>query len=138
MIQAIPATFSMSIFQLPIALFKEINGMMQKFWWGHEENEAKIHWMSWERMCFSKAKEGLGFRDLVCFNKAIWDKQCWRLLQNPNSLAVNIIQSKNYQQSTILEANMGKRPSYASQSLLSACDVLKNGLVWRVGDGRDI
>jgi hypothetical protein len=33
---------------------------------------------------------------------------------------------------------MGERPSYAWSSRLSACDVQKNGLVWRVGDGQDI
>jgi hypothetical protein len=45
MIQAIPM-YNMSIFQLPLGLCKEINGMMQKFWWDHQENKAKIHWMS--------------------------------------------------------------------------------------------
>jgi hypothetical protein len=55
----------MSIFQLPIGLCKEINGMMQKFWWG-----------KWDRMGVSKAQGGLGFRDLVCFKKALLAKQC--------------------------------------------------------------
>jgi hypothetical protein len=41
MVQVIP-TYNMSIFQLPFGLCKEINVLMQKFWWRHEKNEAKI------------------------------------------------------------------------------------------------
>jgi hypothetical protein len=136
-VQAIP-TYSMSVFQLPISLCKDINGMMQKFWWGHKENVSKIHWMSWEKMGMSKAQGGMGFRDLVSFNKALLAKQCWRLLQSPNSLAASIIKAKYYPHSTILEAKLGNRPSFAWRSLFSASDLLKNGLIWRVGDGKDI
>lgn len=108
---------------------------MQKFWWEHQENDAKIHWMSWEHMGFSKAQGGLGFRHLVCFNKALLAKQLCFLLQNPNSLAGQVIKSKYYPQSSILDANLGKRPSFAWRSLMSASDVFKNGLTWRVDDG---
>jgi hypothetical protein len=74
-IQAI-LTYNMSIFKLPKGLCLEINSMMQKFWWGHQENESRIHWMSWSRMRMSKEKGGMGFRDLICFNKALLAKQC--------------------------------------------------------------
>jgi hypothetical protein len=39
-VQAIP-TYSMSIFLLPKELCKELNKLMQKFWWGHKENDKK-------------------------------------------------------------------------------------------------
>jgi hypothetical protein len=105
-VQAIP-TYCMSVFQLPVTLCKEIQGMMQRFWWGHKDNTSKIHWMSWERMGISNINGGLGFRDLGAFNKALLAKQLWRLLQCPDSLAGKILQAKYYPSCTILEAKLG-------------------------------
>jgi hypothetical protein len=71
-VQAIP-TYSMNVFLLPVSLCKELNRLMQKFWWGHLANDSKIHWMSWTKLGRSKTAGGLGFRDLVMSNKALLD-----------------------------------------------------------------
>jgi hypothetical protein len=136
-VQAIP-TYSMSIFLLPVGLCKELNHMMQEFWWGHMANNSKIHWMSWKRMGYAKSLGGLGFRDLTMFNKALLAKQLWRLHQRPDSLAGRILKAKYFPNSSILEASLGTRPSFAWRSMHAALDLLKQGLVWRVGDGRSI
>lgn len=94
--------------------------------------------MSWERMGLSKAKGGMGFRDLAMFNKALLAKQLWRILQNPNSLVARIMQAKYFPQTTLWEAGPGSRPSLAWRSLLSAREILQKGAIWRVGDGKDI
>jgi hypothetical protein len=136
-VQAIP-TYSMSIFLLPKDLCKDINKVMQKFWWGQKEEEKKIHWMKWEKMGLSKAQGGMGFRDLICFNKALLAKQSWRLVQNPESLAAKIIKAKYFHQKSFLEANLGTRPSYAWRSILVGRELFKEGCFWRIGDGKSV
>jgi hypothetical protein len=44
-VQAVPI-YCMGVFQLPLALCKELNGLMQSFWWSHMSSKSKIHWMS--------------------------------------------------------------------------------------------
>jgi hypothetical protein len=134
-IQAIPA-YSMSIFLLPKTLCSGLNGIIQKFWWG--SNEGKIHWMSWEKMGRSKAQEGIGFRDLTCCNKALLAKQRWRIIQNLDSLVGSILKAKYFRRRSLLEAQIGSRPSFAWRSLLGATDLLKEGLFWRTGNGKDV
>ncbi|XP_059431508.1 uncharacterized protein LOC132165013 [Corylus avellana] len=136
-IQAVP-TFCMGVFRLPKALCKEINSVMVRFFWDHQANETKIHWMSWSKMGLSKNHGSMGFRDFVCFNKALLAKQIWRLWKTPNSLIARIMKGKYYLTCMVLEASLGNRPSFAWRSIQGSSDLVKNGLVWRVGNGKTI
>ena len=44
-VKAIP-TYTMSVFQLPKTLCKDINSLMSKFWWGFKKKDNKVAWMS--------------------------------------------------------------------------------------------
>jgi hypothetical protein len=136
-VQAIPS-YSMSVFLLPVSLCKDLNRLMQSFWWGHLSNDSKIHWMSWSKLGRSKSAGGLGFRDLYMFNKALLAKQCWRLIQNPVSLIAQIIRAKYYPHSSFLESHLGRRPSFIWRSFMAAKELLSHGIHWRIGDGRSI
>jgi hypothetical protein len=65
-----------------------------------------------------KSQGGLGFRDLHIFNRALLAKQLWRLHSNPQSLVARIFQAKYYARKSMLEAELGIRPSYAWRSLM--------------------
>ncbi|XP_059446647.1 uncharacterized protein LOC132178216 [Corylus avellana] len=136
-IQAIP-TYCMSVFKLPKVLCSEINSLMTKFFWSHKEKEKRIHWMSWSKMSLSKTQGGMGFRDIVTFNKALLAKQIWRLWKSPDSLIAKIMKAKYYLECSVLDAPCGKKLSFAWRSIQNASDLVNEGLIWRVGNGRSI
>jgi hypothetical protein len=136
-IQAIP-TYCMSLFLLPKGLCSEINSLMQRYWWGNQTNGSRIHWMKWSKMGEAKNCGGIGFRDFKCFNKALLAKQFWRLWNMPYSLVSQIIKAKYYPRGSILEAQLGNKPSFAWRSIWGSGDLLKDGLVWRIGNGSTV
>ena len=94
--------------------------------------------MSWEKLCQPKEKGGMGFRDLKGFNKALLAKQWWRLQTNPHSLFARVFKAKYFHDSSFSQAKLGHDPSFAWKSIMSAQEVVKKGMRWRVGDGNDI
>ena len=84
-------------------------------------------------MGLSKEFGGMRFRDFTSFNKALLAKQSLRLWHQPNSLIAQIMKAKYYPESSILEAKVGRRPSFA-WSIHGSCDLLQEGLIWRVGN----
>ncbi|GLT70447.1 hypothetical protein SLA2020_425270 [Shorea laevis] len=129
-IQAIP-TYSMSIFQFPKSLCKELNSVMCHFYWCQKDKETSMIWTSWGKMGRSKSQGGMGFRDLECFNLALLAKQGWRLLQFPTSLAAQVLKAKYFPNTSFLEASLGTRPSYAWRSICKSNPLLDEGLIWR-------
>lgn len=135
--QAIP-TFAMGCFDLTKTLCDQISSMICKFWWSQQDNEHKMHWLSWEKLTKTKSEGGLGFRDIHGFNMAMLAKQGWRLLMNPESLCAQILRAKYYPDGDVLKAKNRSAMSYSCRSILSGIDLLKNGVIWRVGDGSKI
>ena len=132
--QSVPV-FSMSCFKLPRVLCEHLNMLIRKFWWGSKEGKRKPHWVSWETMTKPKGMSGLGFKDFELFNLAMLAKQAWRLLQKPNSLSARLLKSIYYPNVDILQASLGGHPSQIWRSIIEGRDVLKQGLIRRVGNG---
>lgn len=49
-----------------------------------------------------------------------------------------MLKAKYFPHDYFLTANMGNKPSYVWKSMLSSRDLLKDGLVWRIGDGGNV
>lgn len=72
------------------------------------------------------------------FNKALLAKHCWTLIQNLDSLISHIIKAKYYPNSSFLEFELGKMPSFIWRSFMAAKDLLSHGIIWGIGDGHSI
>ena len=87
-------------------------------------------------MGVSKARGGMGFWDLACFNNALLAKQIWHLWKTPENLVARIMKAKYYPDCSVLDAFLGKEPSFAWRSIQGSNDLVKEGLIWRVGNGK--
>ena len=56
--QAIP-TFAMSCFDLTKGLCEQISMMIGRYFKAQQDNENKMHWISWEKLTLSKVEGGL-------------------------------------------------------------------------------
>ena len=78
---------------------------------------------------------GLGFRDFELFNLALLALQGWRILITPESLSARILKSVYFPETDILQANLGSLPSQIWRALVQGRDILKLGLIRRIGNG---
>ncbi|KAK6161362.1 hypothetical protein DH2020_004743 [Rehmannia glutinosa] len=125
----------MSCFRIPQTICAKIEGACANFWWGMEGGRKKIHWLKWTELCRPKNMGGMGFRNLVEFNKALLAKQIWRIIRNPNSLVARVLKARYFRHGDIMEASIGTKPSYIWRSLLWSRDLIKQGASWRIGNG---
>jgi hypothetical protein len=80
----------------------------------------------------------MGFQDLHSFNLAMLAKQCWRLLNEPESLCAKVLRAKYYPDGDILNARLRNGASLTWQSIHAGIQTFKRGCIWRVGNGEKI
>jgi hypothetical protein len=85
-----------------------------------------------------KEQGGMGFRDLYSFNLAMLSRQAWRLLQDPDSLCGRVLRAKYFPNGDILSAVPVSGMSYIWRSILKGIEVIREGMIWRVGSGENI
>ncbi|XP_075473411.1 uncharacterized protein LOC142504428 [Primulina tabacum] len=131
-------TYAMSCFHIPKAICEAIERECANFWWGMEEGRRRMHWKYWHTLCVPKCMGGMGFRNLEAFNRALLAKQVWRIAINPDSLVARVFKARYFKHHDIMDAPIGKNPSFIWRSLLWSRKLLRKGLCWRVGNGEQI
>jgi len=134
--QAVPI-FSMSCFRLPRGLCQHIDGLLRGFWWGSKEGKRRTCWVAWEDMTKPKYMGGLGFRDIKLFNLVLLARQAWRILQEPQALSSRVLKAVYFPETDFLEAELGPSPSRIWRAVIDGKDVLKQGLIRRIGTGEE-
>ncbi|XP_073136897.1 uncharacterized protein [Henckelia pumila] len=133
---AIPS-YCMSSFLIPFFILEELQRMLNSFWWGSSYKRG-LNLMGWDKMCVRKEFGGLGFRDLRCFNLALLAKHGWNFITNPNALVSQVFRAKYFSDGNLVNANLGHNPSFTWRGIWHALILLKQGLRWKIGDGRRV
>jgi hypothetical protein len=136
-LQAIP-TYIMSIYLIPDSTIKEIERLMNSFWWGGGANNKGIRWLAWDRMTLPKKQGGMGFRDLQAFNLAMIAKQGWNILTKPHTLVAKLYKARYFPNSSFFDSTIGHNPSYAWRGIWKARQILMHGCRWSIGSGENI
>lgn len=83
-------------------------------------------------MCRLKEKGGMRFRSMGKFNITLLAKQCWRLINYPDSLLDRVLKAKYIPRSDFINAPLNNLSSYTWKSIWAAKGVLHERLRWRV------
>ncbi|KAH9718961.1 reverse transcriptase domain-containing protein [Citrus sinensis] len=131
--------YAMSIYLLPKDLCRELEGMMNSYWWRNNHSNGKgINWMKWKYLCNPKGHGGLGFKQLHSFNIALLGKQVWHILTRPESFMAKVLKARYFPRTSVLKASLGHNPSFVWRSMLAAKDVVVQGSRLQVGSGHNI
>jgi hypothetical protein len=105
---------------------------------GEEGGKTKVHWVAREKLLAPKSKGGMGFRDMRKFNQALLARQTWQLIQYPESLCALLIRDKYYHNGELVDTVFPGNASPTWKSIEYGLDLLKHGIVWRLGSGSKI
>jgi len=135
--QSIP-NYVMSCFQLPNGICDKMRAIISNHWWGFEGGKKKMHWRSWDWLTTPKFMGGMGFRDMKIFNQAMLAKQGWRLIIEPDSLCAKVLKGRYHPKCSFLESGPTRSCSFTWRSLMFGKRLLERGILWRVGNGKEI
>ena len=91
-----------------------------------------MSWLSWDKLCESKADGGMGFQQLKQFNLALLAKQGWRLQVMHDSLVYRLFKARYFPHTDFVHTSVGNHPSYAWRSIMAAQNLVKQGIHWNV------
>ncbi|CAM8901772.1 unnamed protein product [Rhodiola kirilowii] len=133
-LQAIPL-YAMSYFKIPLSICRRVAGDLVNFWW-HKNRDRGIHWLKAEVLYKEKGEGGLGFRRFELMNMAMLAKQGWRLMTQPNLLVSRVFKAKYFNESELMNATVGMRPSFAWRGIMEAVGIIRFGVEWDETEGR--
>ncbi|RVW97198.1 putative ribonuclease H protein [Vitis vinifera] len=132
--------YQLSLFHMSKVVARRLEKLQRDFLWGGGSTERKAHLVSWERVCVSKEKGGLGLRKLVHLNKALLGKWVWRFAHAKEEMWKRVLVAKYGQE------EFGWRTKKANgafgvglwKEILKEADWCWNNMTLKVGKGTKI
>ncbi|GER25079.1 RNA-directed DNA polymerase [Striga asiatica] len=131
--------FIKQYFALYKILCRKISQTFASFWWKKKADQNRgIHWKSWTYLTLPKVKGGLGFKDILLFNRALIAKQLWKLLTRPNLLVCKVLKAKYFPQESLFTVPKKKNGSWLWNSWIEVRDSMQEGARYDIRDGKSM
>jgi hypothetical protein len=125
----------LQILDPPKCIINNISRMINGFIWGETSQNKKIHWSSWDNICYPVEEGGIGCNSLVdltiAYNCKLWwkfreQKSLWSQVMKAKYCRVNhaCIVDHSYQ-----ESNLWKR-------MIKVRNLVEPQIAWRIGEGK--
>lgn len=85
-----------------------------------------------------KGEGGMGFKDLKLFNQALLARKAWRLFLFPDSLCAQVLKAKYFPDGHLPDTVPAGNASQTWRAIEHGLELLKRGVIWRVGDGASL
>ncbi|KAH1097854.1 hypothetical protein J1N35_014775 [Gossypium stocksii] len=102
-------------------------------WWASNEKSRCWAMMAWNRLCYPKGMEGMGFRDMHLFNLALLGRQVWRIVNFKDTLCFKVLSAKYFPEGDVFRPERCDKASFTWMSIAKAAVTLKDGFLWQVG-----
>ncbi|KAK0586532.1 hypothetical protein LWI29_008529 [Acer saccharum] len=136
---AIPV-YAMQSIKLPSEISKNLDKINRNFLWGSTPEKKHVHLVSWDVVCLPKHLGGLGIKKTKLMNQALLAKIGWRLNLRDSGLWGRILKDKYLKGDHMTELD-NLSPNCCSSTwrgILLGTKILRDGVKWRVGNGRGI
>ncbi|KAL4585017.1 hypothetical protein LXL04_009630 [Taraxacum kok-saghyz] len=85
--------YNMSLFKVLMGVLKTLEQLRSRFFRGVDHAGNKMAWISWDKVCASKEKGGLGVGSFYALNRALLFKWVWRFKSQPCAFWVTVVKA---------------------------------------------
>ncbi|KAA3460795.1 reverse transcriptase [Gossypium australe] len=133
----IPSYFMQSL-AIPKGVCDELEKIARQFIWGGAAGNTKITLVGWDSICQPRTYGGLGLRHLQDHNNSFLMKIGFNLVTRKDALWVQVLRSKYGWKDQLPESILKSQSSHLWKSLSKVWPLLRENLMWSVGDGSTI
>ncbi|CAL8991787.1 unnamed protein product [Prunus brigantina] len=143
LIQAVTSSipvYTMQTVKLPGSICEDLDRINRDFFWSGSGKKQKVHLCQWDLVCRPKCRGGIGLKKTADMNRALLAKIGWRMHTRDQGLWAQIYEKKYLKGCSILDTHgVSKQDCSATwRSVLYGVELLKKGMVWRVGNGEHV
>lgn len=123
---------------LPKSILKKIQSILAHFLWGASVNGPCQFKVAWKDCCYPKLEGGLGFKDLISWNKSAVLFQVWRIVTRADSLWICWLFSSPLRNKPFWTMKIPSQCSWCLRKIFKARDCAMQYILYDVGVNSDV